>query len=137
MTTKLKRRIALAACVALGAAYAVHRFTSCVWGARDVSGLALHGHFRVRSCTAWYATDTHIVLQMDSATTASVGREAQHDARYRRIEDLRDSLGTGVNGLVEKHGWFASTFGQNSNNGFSTTVIDLTAGTVTVTSYPM
>jgi hypothetical protein len=123
VTSKAKLLTALAVCLVSGGTYGTYRLTSCVWGARDVSGLPLHGHFTTVACTPFYAMDTHIVLKMDSATAAAVDRAAARDPKYRRLEDLPAFDGGGhPNALSGKHGWYIAV--QYINNGGHTVVID-------------
>jgi hypothetical protein len=52
------------------------------------------------------------------------------------MESARNPADTTAQLYPGRHGWVASTFGQNSNGGYSQVVLDLDAHTLSVKSFP-
>lgn len=126
------------ALLAIAIALLGHRYLwSCTWAARDISRFSLRGHVEVISCSKDLIAVSKAVLALDSATTATAAREAERDHSYRRIEEMSDSVRPIMAPFAGAHGWYTTTFGENSNGGYSLIVLDVGRRLLTVESYPM
>ena len=93
-------------------AFSYRYFGSCVWAARDYSGLSLHGSVQVASCNPW--DKQVIVLQLDSAATRAAETEAMSHPNWRRMEEIDTAVTKRKSGAVAslagRHGVFLSNY---------------------------
>jgi hypothetical protein len=138
-TTSPTRFVVSLAAASATFAFCYRFFWSCMWAARDISGLSLFGSVQVVSCDHSFWGKSEIVLQLDAATTIAMEQEAMSLPDWRRMEDIDTAVANHKSGAVAslagRHGVFLSNYDISHKGPDHMIVLDTDNRTLTVKHY--
>lgn len=68
-----------------------------------------------------------LLYELDSATVSVSAREAAVHPRFRRTEEISDTLTSSFwRDLAKRRGWYFTSYGKNANGGYTLVLLDET-----------